>query len=94
MFFIKKARIIYCMSCHKVIVLITGRAHCFQDDMYIMPIFVSWITCDQLHLNGKYEITSCKGDNILNKRTEILVASRHRNEYFKKTKNRRDKSTP
>ena len=81
MFFIKKARIIYCMSCHKVIVLITGRAHCFQDYMYIMPIFMSWITCDHLHLNGKYEITSCKGDNILNKRTEILVASRHRNEY-------------
>ena len=25
-----------CMSCHKAIVVITGRAHCFHDYMYIL----------------------------------------------------------
>ena len=29
---------IKCMSCHKTTVVITGRAHCFLDYMYIMPI--------------------------------------------------------
>ena len=24
-----------CMSCHKAIVVITGRAHCFHDNIYI-----------------------------------------------------------
>ena len=27
-----------CMSCHKVIVVITVRAHCFHDNIYIMLI--------------------------------------------------------
>ena len=27
-----------CMSCHKAIVVITGRAHCFHDYIYILPI--------------------------------------------------------
>ena len=27
-----------CMSCHKAIVVITGRAHCFHDWIYITPI--------------------------------------------------------
>ena len=31
-----------CMSCHKAIVVITGRAHCFHDCMYIMPILLLW----------------------------------------------------
>ena len=31
-----------CMSCHKAIVLITGRAHCFHDYMYITPILLLW----------------------------------------------------
>ena len=26
------------MSCHKAIVVITGRAHCFHDYIYITPI--------------------------------------------------------
>ena len=25
-----------CMSCHKVIVVITGLAHCFHDSIYIL----------------------------------------------------------
>ena len=25
-----------CMSCHKAIVVITGRAHCFHDCIYIL----------------------------------------------------------
>ena len=29
-----------CMNCHKAIVLITGRAHCFHDYIYIMPILL------------------------------------------------------
>ena len=31
-----------CMSCHKAIVVITGRAHCFHDYIYIyiMPILL------------------------------------------------------
>ena len=29
-----------CMSCHKAIVVITGRAHCFHDCIYIMPILL------------------------------------------------------
>ena len=29
-----------CMSCHKAIVVITGRAHCFPDYMYITPILL------------------------------------------------------
>ena len=29
-----------CMSCHKVIVLITGRAHCFHNCIYITPILL------------------------------------------------------
>ena len=28
-----------CMSCHKSIAVITGRAHCFHDCIYIMPCF-------------------------------------------------------
>ena len=30
-----------CMSCHKAIVVITGRVHCFHDNMYIMLILPS-----------------------------------------------------
>ena len=29
-----------CMSCHKTIVVITRRAHCFHDCVYIMPVFL------------------------------------------------------
>ena len=29
-----------CMSCHKAIVVITGRAHCFHDCIYIMLILL------------------------------------------------------
>ena len=29
-----------CMSCHKAIMMITGRAHCFDDYIYITPIFL------------------------------------------------------
>ena len=32
----------WCMSCHKVIVVITGRAHCFHDLIYIMLILFLW----------------------------------------------------
>ena len=47
-----------CMSCHKVIVVITGRKHCFHDNIYIMLILllwnlrstVSWITYDHFYL--------------------------------------------
>ena len=44
-----------CMSCHKAIVVITGRAHCFHDYIYILgsscfceirALCVSWITYD------------------------------------------------
>ena len=31
-----------CMSCHKAIVLITGRAHCFHDNIYITLISLLW----------------------------------------------------
>ena len=31
-----------CMSCHKAIVVITGRAYCFYDSMYIMLILLLW----------------------------------------------------
>ena len=31
-----------CMSCHKTIVVITRRAHCFHDCIYIMPVFLLW----------------------------------------------------
>ena len=29
-----------CMSCHRAIVVITGRAHCFHDCTYITPILL------------------------------------------------------
>ena len=29
-----------CMSCHKAIVVITGRAHCFRDCVYITLILL------------------------------------------------------
>ena len=29
-----------CMSCHKAIVVITGRAHCFHDNIYITLILL------------------------------------------------------
>ena len=29
-----------CMSCHKAIVVITGRAHCFHDFIYITLVFL------------------------------------------------------
>ena len=38
----------------------------------------------QLCLSEKYEIASCKGDNLLNKRTEILVICRSRSKYAPK----------
>ena len=31
-----------CMSCHKAIVVITRRAHCFHDCIYITPILLLW----------------------------------------------------
>ena len=31
-----------CMSCHKAIVVITGRAHCFHDCIYIMLNLLLW----------------------------------------------------
>ena len=30
-----------CMSCHKAIVVITGRAHCFHDYIYITLILLT-----------------------------------------------------
>ena len=46
-----------CMSCHKTIVVITARAHCLHDSIYIIPscfckiwaLCVSWITYDYLY---------------------------------------------
>ena len=49
------------MSCHKDIVLITERAHCFHDCIFITPVLllwdlsVSWIIFDQLYM---YKYTS------------------------------------
>ena len=45
------------MSCHKATVIITRRAHCVHDSIYIMLICfckilalcVSWMTYDHLH---------------------------------------------
>ena len=34
-----------------------------------------------LCLNEKYEIATYKGDNVLNKRTEIINTCRHRSKY-------------
>ena len=34
-----------------------------------------------LCVNEKYEIACYKGDNLLNKRTEVLGTCRHRNKY-------------
>ena len=34
-----------------------------------------------LHLNEKYEIATHKGDNPLNKRTEIINTCRHRSKH-------------
>ena len=31
-----------CKSCHKAIVVITGRAHCFHDNIYITLILLLW----------------------------------------------------
>ena len=31
-----------CMSCHKAIVVITRRAHCFHDNIYSMLILLLW----------------------------------------------------
>ena len=51
-----------CMSCHKVTVVITGRAHCFHDCIYILYQFEShlnmcWINKKKVlktHLLSKY----------------------------------------
>ena len=37
--------------------------------------------CFLLCLNEKYEIATYKGDNLLNKRTEIINTCRHRSKY-------------
>ena len=29
-----------CMSCHKAIVAISGKVHCFHDYIYVMPILL------------------------------------------------------
>ena len=29
-----------CMNCHKAIVVISGKVHCFHDYIYIMPILL------------------------------------------------------
>ena len=34
-----------CMSCHKAIVVITGRAHCFHDCIYKYMIYISYVIC-------------------------------------------------
>ena len=50
-----------CMSCHKAIVVINGKAHCFHDNIYIMilcsscfceiwALCVPWITYDHLYI--------------------------------------------
>ena len=47
-----------CMNCHKAVVVLTGRAHCFHDNIYVMlnlllrdlAFCVSWITYDHLHV--------------------------------------------
>ena len=31
-----------CISCHKEVVVITGRAHCFHNCIYITPISLLW----------------------------------------------------
>ena len=34
-----------CMSCQKSIMVITRRAHCFHDYIYIIPILLLWAFC-------------------------------------------------
>ena len=42
-----------CMRCHKTIVVVTGRAHCFHDNIYITLTLLLWdlsTLCDMDHL--------------------------------------------
>ena len=51
-----------CMSCHKAIVVITGRAHCFHDYIYIMLILLFWdlsTLCVVNHLNDHLYYAPC-----------------------------------
>ena len=41
-----------CMSCHKVIVVMTGRAHCFHDDIYIYYAHLASV---------RFELSLCRG---------------------------------
>ena len=42
--------------------------------------------CSLLCLNEKYEITTCKGDNLLRKRTQIIdTCSKYKLAYIEKT---------
>ena len=47
----------------------------------ICPSYNPNSKCCLLCLNEKYEIATYKGDNLLNKRTEIINTCRHRSKY-------------
>ena len=41
--------VLNCMSCHKFIMMITGRPHCFHDNIYIMLILLICINNSRRH---------------------------------------------
>ena len=58
-------RVPKCMSCHKAIVVITGRAHCFHDYIYIyIYIYIHIFTSSKQRL-----IPSIPDINITSKKT-------------------------
>ena len=65
---------------------LSKKTQCCSQYTYIYVIYI----CRPYHpnsnrcllcLNEKYEIATYKGDNLLNKRTEIINTCRHRSKY-------------
>ena len=48
-----------CMSCHKAIVVITGRTHCFPDSIYIMLILRLWDLSTLCVVNHLWPLILC-----------------------------------
>ena len=69
-----------CMSCHKAIVVITGRAHCFHDNIYIYYAHLASVRFEHSVCSGSLMATYIHINNI--KLRTCRVISDYRAIYY------------
>ena len=101
----KQVLMLNCMSCHKAIVVITGRAHCFHDNIYNLGKMGKMYLLPKIHkrlfnVSGRPVISNCgspteKVSEFLDSHFKKIMREswsyiKDSNDFIKKTKNLKD----